>query len=42
MNVVSLAADLQRDGTQSFAKSWKELLECLAEKGVLLEQAERT
>ncbi len=41
VNVVSLAADLQRDGTQSFAKSWKELLECLAAKGVRLKQEER-
>ncbi len=41
VNVVSLAADLQRDGAQSFAKSWKELLGCLAAKGVRLKQEKR-
>lgn len=32
VNVDALAADLQRDGTQSFAESWAHLLECLAAK----------
>jgi transaldolase len=30
---VQLAAQLQREGTQAFAKSWQDLLKCLAAKG---------
>jgi transaldolase len=29
----ALAADLQRERTQAFAKSWNELLECIVPKG---------
>ncbi|MEP7311608.1 MAG: transaldolase [Pseudomonadota bacterium] len=36
VNLVSLAAELQRQGTASFAKSWKELLDCLAAKSSAL------
>ena len=41
VDVAQLAADLQRDGTRSFAKSWKELLECLAGKSARLKQKQR-
>jgi transketolase len=34
-----LAADLQREGTESFVKSWKELLGSIASKGVPLKVA---
>jgi transaldolase len=36
VNTMSLAANLQHEGTQSFAKSWQSLLTCLAEKGKAL------
>ncbi|MEP7313796.1 MAG: transaldolase [Pseudomonadota bacterium] len=36
VDLASLAADLQRQGTESFAKSWKNLLDCLAEKSSAL------
>jgi transaldolase len=35
----ALAADLQRAGTESFAKSWSELLARIAEKGEMLTKA---
>jgi transaldolase len=34
-----LAADLQREGTESFVKSWNELLGSIASKNVTLEAA---
>ncbi|HEV7606716.1 MAG TPA: transaldolase [Steroidobacteraceae bacterium] len=34
-----LAAQLQREGTQAFAKSWQDLLKCLAAKGAATQQA---
>jgi transaldolase len=34
-----LAAQLQREGTQAFAKSWQDLLKCLAAKGAARRQA---
>ena len=39
VNVTQLAADLQREGTQSFTKSWHDLLRCLASKSVTLKKA---
>ena len=36
---VQLAARLQQEGTQAFAKSWQDLLKCLATKGVAAKQA---
>jgi len=36
VNVAELAIKLQREGAQSFAKSWKEMLDCLANKSVAL------
>jgi transaldolase len=33
INEVQLAAQLQQEGTQAFAKSWQDLLKCLAAKG---------
>ncbi len=38
----ALAAQLQREGTASFDKSWKDLLDRLVAKGNLLSQHERT
>ncbi len=38
VNDEQLAADLQREGTQAFTKSWQDLLDCLAEKGGVLGQ----
>ncbi len=36
VDIMSLAATLQREGTQSFAASWKDLLECLDAKSKAL------
>jgi transaldolase len=36
INDETLAADLQSEGTQSFNKSWKDLLACIASKSVLV------
>ena len=38
VNVVALAAQLQREGTQSFSKSWLDLLACIAEKSSAMNQ----
>jgi transaldolase len=35
-----LAADLQREGARAFAKSWHDLLACLASKSVSLARAD--
>jgi transaldolase len=35
----ALADQLQREGTASFGKSWRELLECIAAKGAMLQKA---
>ncbi|MDP1559654.1 MAG: transaldolase [Nitrosomonas sp.] len=35
---VALAAQLQREGTESFAKSWRDLLACIATKSAVLTQ----
>jgi transaldolase len=35
----ALAAELQREGTQSFVKSWNDLMDCLASKSVILTKA---
>ena len=37
----ALAEDLQREGAQSFAKSWKELLACIAQKSDALKKFAR-
>ncbi len=37
-----LAAELQREGAQAFAKSWKDLLDCLTAKSAALAQANQT
>ena len=39
INVETLAAQLQADGAKSFVKSWNELLEVIASKSTLLQQA---
>lgn len=39
INEVHLAAQLQREGTQAFAKSWQDLLKCLAAKGAAPRQS---
>jgi transaldolase len=36
VNEETLAADLQREGTQAFDKSWNDLLACLASKSALV------
>ncbi len=36
VNDEALAAELQREGTESFAKSWNDLLDCIASKGAKL------
>ena len=36
---VQLASQLQQEGTQAFAKSWQDLLKCLAAKGAATKQA---
>ena len=38
INDEALAADLQREGTESFAKSWRDLLACIASKSAVLTQ----
>jgi len=35
----ALAAELQREGTRSFAKSWNDLMDCIASKSVMLKKA---
>jgi transaldolase len=39
VDALHLAAQLQREGTQAFAKSWQDLLKCLAAKGAATQQA---
>lgn len=34
-----LAAQLQREGVQSFANSWRNLLDCIASKCVAMNQS---
>lgn len=41
VNDAGIAAMLQREGTQSFTKSWNDLLNCLASKSVTLERPNR-
>jgi transaldolase len=36
IDIAALAAQLQREGTQSFANSWRDLLQCIAEKSAVL------
>jgi len=36
INNEALAADLQREGTESFAKSWRDLMACIASKSATL------
>lgn len=38
INAAELAVELQREGTQAFSKSWRDLLDCLAAKSVALQQ----
>jgi transaldolase len=38
INDEALAADLQREGTESFAKSWRDLMACIASKSATLIQ----
>jgi transaldolase len=42
VNDAVLAAHLQREGTESFTKSWNDLLDCLASKSVTLKRLDRT
>ena len=39
INDGQLAADLQREGAESFVKSWQDLLDCVASKSVALQAA---
>jgi transaldolase len=39
INEMQLAAQLQQEGTQAFAKSWQDLLKCLAAKGAAPRQS---
>ncbi|MGH7928867.1 MAG: transaldolase [Candidatus Binatia bacterium] len=41
INDETLAADLQREGTQSFDKSWNDLLACIASKSALVGKADQ-
>lgn len=41
VNDAQLAAELQREGTQAFAKSWNDMLDCLASKSLRLKQSQR-
>jgi len=34
----ALADQLQREGTESFDKSWQDLMKCLAEKSAMLKK----
>jgi len=34
----ALAGQLQREGAQSFAKSWRDLMDCIASKSAVLTQ----
>jgi transaldolase len=36
-----LADELQREGTAAFAKSWSDLMDCIASKGEVLTKARR-
>ncbi|HSH42972.1 MAG TPA: transaldolase [Arenicellales bacterium] len=42
VNAEALAAELQREGTRSFEKSWNDLLECLTTKSARLEKTAQT
>ena len=39
INDETLAAELQREGTESFDKSWKDLIDCIASKSHVLKKA---
>jgi len=39
VNEAALAAELQREGTEAFDKSWNHLMECIATKVALLKKA---
>jgi transaldolase len=41
VNDAALAAALQREGTESFTKSWNDLLDCLTSKSVALKRPDR-
>jgi len=41
VNDEALAADLQREGTEAFAKSWSDLMRCIASKSEALVKAEQ-
>ncbi len=41
VNEASLAATLQREGTESFTKSWLDLMNCVASKSVTLKRPDR-
>ncbi len=36
---MQLAAELQREGTRSFDKSWNDLMDCIASKSAMLKKA---
>ncbi|KXV11453.1 transaldolase [Caballeronia megalochromosomata] len=38
----ALAAQLQREGAESFDKSWNDLIDCIAAKSAMLEQGDQT
>ncbi len=42
VNDEALAAELQREGTAAFAKSWNELMQCIAEKSKVLSEAKQS
>jgi transaldolase len=37
-----LAAALQREGAEAFAKSWRDLMDCIASKGAMLTKTDKT
>jgi len=41
INDGQLAADLQREGAESFVKSWQDLLDCIASKSLALQAASK-
>lgn len=41
IDTAALASELQQNGTRSFAQSWRELLDCISEKGTALGMAKQ-
>lgn len=41
VDVAALATELQREGTRSFIKSWKDMMDCIASKGTMFKTADK-